>query len=506
MTSISQLRNELFSSKLQVLLLSPDGQILESEDSLFPAKKGTNLGKLHPFFEGISPLLEDLQEPLHFPCVFLEIDDASIIADVDIITKDKKVFVTVFDFTEHYEQSHPLVQEKNEAHILKHKLAYERDLLLAKEDFKNRFLTHLNHEIRNPLNSMFGFMEILENSKLDYEQKEALNVLHKTGTHLKVLMDDLLDISKIEQGDLQLREVSFGFNELMSSLTKHFQLKYAKKPIFLGVEILKGVPPRLVGDPTRLNQILFNLVENAFRNTDKGNIQIEVSCDAERSKEDKVVLDFKITDTGRGIAEENLSQIFESYYQINLDEIKPLGQGLGLKIVKDLVSLQGGVVSVTSTEGKGSTFTVTLPYQIPPKRDKKRKTVPKGSGIVLSKRILVVEDNEVDQMLFVKSFIEEGKYAIELAPSGSQALEMLEKKDYSLVVLKTGLPEMDGFELTRQIRAHANEKISSLPILVVSGNVMLQQQQRIMDAGATTFLAKPYTNRELFKKVESVIQ
>ncbi len=500
----ANIKNDIYNSKIQVVELNRKGIVLESEDTIFPIPRKKSITTTHPFFIGIEPLLPQITEKTHFPCVNLDIASKLLIVDVDIIPNEDKVYLLIFDFTEHYKDSHPLVQEKNEASIAKDKLAFERQLLIAKEEFKNKFLSNLNHEIRNPLNSLLGFMDVLRKTKLTYEQKEALNVMHETGMHIKILMDDLLDISRIEKGITDIKNVPFSINKSLHSLTRHFSLKKIGEGIVLHLKIHKDVPVRVLGDPTRLNQILFNLLENAFRNTKEGTISVEALLKEKKGK--KVYITFIVKDTGSGISKDNLSKVFDSYMQLELNKIKPLGEGLGLRIVKELTGLLGGSVTVDSILGEGSSFNITLPFEIRPKTNKKSKTVPKGTGIVLSKRILIVEDDEINQMLFMKTFINNEKaFYIEIAQSGEQAIDLLNKKKYDLVITKTKLPDMDCLDIIHHLRKNSDLNLRELPALVVSGRTMIEEQKKVKESGATSFLSKPYSKKELFKEISALL-
>ena len=397
-----------------------------------------------------------------------------------------------------------LVQEKNESAIARNKLSLEMTLLSAKEEFKNKFLANLNHEIRNPLNNLLGFTEVLAQSKLDYNQTEILKVIQKTGRHLKVLMDDLLDIAKIERGALEIKEVPFQLNDLINSLLKHFELKYKGTNIALELEYKSKVPSRLIGDPVRINQVLFNLLENAFKNTSSGRIVLEVDMRAETA--DNVLnVEFIVSDTGVGISDENIPRVFDSYYQIGLNNIEPLGDGIGLKIVKDLVQLMDGEVGVTSTLGEGSSFQVILPLRKgKSNKERKKRTTKKGSGILRGKHILVIENNDVDQMLLMKMFVNMDGYNVEIAQDCGQAMNLLEKRNYALVILKTKLPDLSGQEMIRKIRMSSVQKIKDIPILVASGNVLQSQQRQLIESGASSFLAKPYTQGELYRAIKKL--
>ncbi|EDM45534.1 hybrid sensory kinase [unidentified eubacterium SCB49] len=493
--SLNEIKAYYIDSKVQIIAVDSLGTILSSDDILFKCPENHKIQDIHPFFYALLPLLETGNVSESFPCINLDIEGVTKIVDITILDKNNKLYVVLTDFTSHYQNSHPLVQTKNETVIASNKLLFERELLFAKESFKNNFLAHLNHEIRNPLNALLGFTELLGETKLDFQQKETLGVIHKTGLHIKVLMDDLLDISKIETGDLEIKEVPFNLYSVVASMTKHFQIKKEKLNIDFSHVTDTDVPFKLYGDPTRLNQILYNLLENAYRNTTEGTIKLQVSLEKMISK-NEASIQFIISDTGQGISETQINTIFDSYIQLELEKEKPIGNGLGLKVVKDLSTLLNGNVTVKSEVGKGSQFTVTLPLKIREKA-RKKKTIPKGTGIVMSKRILVVENDTLNQMLFVKQFIDNDKgYSLELAPDPDTAYQMLDKKNYLAVVIKQDYNTTTGIDFVKKLKK--DTKHSATPILVVSGKAMVEEQNAILDAGASAFLKKPYTKKALF--------
>ncbi|MEL6812844.1 MAG: ATP-binding protein [Bacteroidota bacterium] len=502
--SSSQLKSEFVNHRIQQLEVSEDGTILASDNCIYNITNNINITSLHPFFEAVSTLLPSVSKNITFPCVNLEIGSVSKTVDVELLHRKGKLFVLLFDFTEHYKDAHPIVQEKNEATIAKNKLDFEKRLLQAKEDFKNNFLANLNHEIRNPLNNMLGFIDLLTETRLSYDQHETIKVIQKTGTHIKMLMDDMLDISKIERGVITLKHVNFYLSSIIASLQNHFSLKYANSKVFLDIHVEEHMSKTFKGDPIRLNQILFNLLENAFRNTAEGTISLKIHSEDKSAKE--ALVHFEVSDTGKGIPKDALDRVFDSYYQLKLDQAKPIGEGLGLKIVKDLVELLSGTIKVSSTEGVGSVFHLAIPFEKrQPKREK--KTVQKGSGILVSRRILIVEDESTNQMLFMKTFLNNEKgYVIEIANDASHALEMMEKRKYNLLIVKRELPDMEGKELIRRMADHELEKIAQIPVLMASGSTMITEQQEFLDAGAAAFLAKPYTKKELFKVIEKLIR
>lgn len=499
--SLDAIKTFYVDNKVQIIAVSSQGVIQLSDNILFDFKKDKKIEDHHPFFYSLLPLLAEGNTKESFPCINLNINDKQKIVDITIEKKEKQLYVVLTDFTNHYENSQPLVQEKNESVIASNKLRFEKELLFAKEEFKNNFLAHLNHEIRNPLNALLGFAEILAETNLTFSQKETLGVLQKTGVHIKVLMDDLLDISKIETGSLKIKDVPFNLQSVIASMCKHFQIKKNNSKIELTDTTDKDVPSKLYGDPTRVNQILYNLIENAYRNTDEGTIELHVSLNKMISN-NVASIEFNVKDNGKGISDKQIKTIFDSYIQLQIEQEKPLGDGLGLKIVKDLSTILGGSVSVTSELNVGSVFTVKLPFKT---RDKstKRKTVPKGSGIVMNKRILAIEDDTLNQMLLMKQFIDNDKgYSLAIAPDTASALQMLENKKFLAVIIKQNYDKTTGIELIENIKS--NPKFEAIPILVVSGKSMIKEQDAILNAGASAFLKKPYSKSEIFKALQAL--
>ncbi len=499
--NLSTIKTFYIDERVQIIAVDSQGLIISSDNIIFDFKANEKIEDQHPFFYALLPFLAEKNTKETFPCINLNIDDKQKIVDITILNKDKQLYVVLTDFTNHYLYSQPLVQEKNESVIAKNKLKFEKELLFAKEEFKNNFLAHLNHEIRNPLNALLGFAELLGETSLTFQQKETVGVLQKTGAHIKILLDDLLDISKIESGVLQIKEVPFNLQSVIASMTKHFQVKKNNSNIELTYETDEDVPAKFFGDPTRINQILYNLLENAYRNTKNGAIKLHTSL-TEKALDGSVSVQFNITDTGEGISEQQIATIFDSYIQLQIEEAKPLGEGLGLKVVKDLTTLLGGSVSVESKINQGSTFTVILPFKTRDKKSK-RKTVPKGSGIVMNKRILAVEDDTLNQMLLMKQFIDNDKgYSLAIATDTVSALKLLNDKKFLAIIIKQKYASTTGIEFLGELKN--NPKLTSIPVLVVSGKSMNTEQEAILNAGASAFLKKPYSKSQIFSALQKL--
>lgn len=495
--STKNLKLELLEKKVQILTTDHGGAVLESDDAIFKAAKGSGIQEIDPFFEAIVPLSSPETENLEFPCINLKMDDQEFILDIELRYQKDKLLFMLCDLTEHYQRSHPVVQEKNENTILANKLLLEQAIANEKEALKNSFLAKLSHEIRKPLSNMMGFVNLLQDSNMDYEQGEMLKIVRQTGLHIEELLNDLLDISKISQGTLSLKQVSFKMKDVTKHLLDMFSLKARSKRIDFEINIKENVPPTLIGDPIRVKQILINLVDNAFKNTPKGKVILDISVDYSRAK--KVTVRFSVSDTGYGIKDAEIPKIFDSYYQIDQLLTATEGQGLGLKIVDDLVKLQKGKIKVKSTLGQGSQFDVSLPFEVPLREEKKpprKKAVDVDEPI----RVLCVDDAELDQMLIMKILINEGFISMDLAIHGEMALQLLELKKYDVVLLDLDLPVLDGMEFLKRIRSE--RKTKKLPIVVLTAMAGPEYQTAAEKLGVSAYLTKPFQPKDLVKAIK----
>jgi signal transduction histidine kinase/CheY-like chemotaxis protein len=499
--SLKDIKASYIDHMVQIIAVDSLGLILASDDVLFPFKKNQKLEEQHPFFYTLLPLFVNDTVSESFTCVNLEIGTVSKIVDVSILNKEDKFYVILTDFTSRYIETRPIIQKKNNSISEGNKLSFEREVHFAQEKFKNNFLAHLNHDIRNPLNALLGFTDLLSETELTFQQKEILGVLQRTGSLIKVLMDDLLDVSKIEKGVLDIKKVPFNLNTLIAGGIKHFQIKKNNSNVELTYCTESDVPIKLIGDPTRTLRIFYNLIENAFRNTEKGSVVVHTSL-IEMIEKDVACLQFKISDTGRGIPDDQLTAVFDSYVQLERERLKPLGTGLGLKIVKDLTAKLGGTVTVDSEVGKGSVFTVILPFKTR-NNTPKNKTNPKGSGIIMSKHILAVEDDALSQMLLMKQFAgNERGFKLQIAPNTTAAIQMLKTKKYKVIIIKQTYNATTGIEFIEKLKSHP--KLSAIPVLVVSGKAMIKEQEAIINAGAAAFLKKPYSKYELITALQKL--
>jgi len=368
---------------------------------------------------------------------------------------------------------------------------------------KSMFLANMSHEIRTPLNGILGIADLLLTADLPEKPHGFVRILHGSAVSLLDIINDILDSSKIEAGKLELESILFNLHDLVRDTVDAFALVAQHKGVGLLCEMGKGVPASVQGDAVRLRQVLVNLINNALKFTEKGEVRVSVAL-AEECDGDYLIT-LAVRDTGIGIPPEKLEYIFESFSQADGSTSRKYGgTGLGLTISKQLVQLMGGGLGVKSTVGTGSvfTFSVRLRKWVP------AETRPVEPGPVCcqrdlsGRRILIVEDNEVNQMVAMEMFKALGLSA-DLAANGKEALAAFEKSGYDLVFMDCQMPVMDGYEATRLIRvkeAHGHEGLRVRPgakdrvtIVGLTANAMKDERAKLLDCGMDDYLAKPYT-------------
>ncbi|WP_374962454.1 response regulator [Spongiibacter tropicus] len=363
---------------------------------------------------------------------------------------------------------------------------------------KTLFLATMTHELRTPMNGALGMLQLLANSPLDDEQRRYVNIAKSSSQHLLYIVNDILDFSRIEKGDMQLEERYFAAEELLGDYLEPMRLEASTKDIQLHSELDPELSSmELYGDETRLRQIVINLCANAVKFTHRGEVSLKLSINGKTDRQ--LALQLQVTDTGIGISQEQLPHIFESFHQADSSTARRYGgSGLGLAIVKRLSELMDAEVRVVSQPGKGSRFTVQwrCPYrQCSPASQSTYAHPLKGL------RVLVVEDNPVNQMLIIRS-LEQWQVNHLAASNGREAVELLEKQAVDLIIMDLQMPEMDGFEATQVIR-HKLRQIT--PIIALTANTDSDTQQRCIEAGMDAFLSKPVSLSRLQEKIKELL-
>ena len=369
---------------------------------------------------------------------------------------------------------------------------------------KEAFLANMSHEIRTPMNAIIGFSDILSKGNLAEKEREYVNTIKSAGENLLTIINDILDISKIEAGMMTFEEHIFSVKEIFKSLEVMLMEKAKEKKLELSFNCDPGVPNNLLGDPTRLTQIIINLAGNAIKFTRKGSIRVRVKV--VMSKEDGVkedgntTLKFSVKDTGIGIPQDKLEQIFERFRQAESHITRKYGgTGLGLSIAKQLVELQGGTLTVKSEFNKGSLFSFRIPFKKSMEFLPVHETPDKKYNIkeLCNLNILLVEHNQLNVKLILSLF-SEYNLKLHVAENGSVGIEKLKENNYDIILMDMEMPVMNGYEAATLIR---NELKNDIPIIAMTAHAMAGEKERCLSLGMNDYISKPINANLLFEKI-----
>ena len=373
---------------------------------------------------------------------------------------------------------------------------------------KSEFLANMSHELRTPMNGLLGMLDLALDGGVTGEQKDQLETAQRCAYSLLALLNDILDLSKIEAGKMMLEKIPFEACAVVEDCVKSQAAKAAQKKIELRFESDPGPQPNLLGDPLRVRQIVANLLSNAIKFTDRGKVLVKLELSP--CVDGRVNVTIRVSDTGPGIPPEKLSTIFEKFTQADGSITRKYGgTGLGLAITRRLVEIHGGDVRVESQVGKGSTFRVTLPCEVapatvssaPPKKSESRSEAP---HLKPAARLLLVEDNLVNQKVVLAILRKKG-YHIDVANDGREALTKLTNASpeapYDLVLMDVQMPILDGLEATRLIRCES--RWDHLPVVAMTAHAMNGDRERCLQAGMNAYISKPVQPAHLIATIES---
>jgi len=387
----------------------------------------------------------------------------------------------------------------------------EKDRAERSEAVKQQFLANMSHEIRTPMNAITGLSRLLLDRKHDTQTSEYLHAIQHSSENLLVILNDILDISKMDAGKMKLENIAFDLRDELKNIEQIFSARTKTKGIDFRIAVDEAIPPFITGDPSRLTQVLNNLVSNAVKFTEKGSVQLAV-CKSQIANENPEVrhlqtaisqLQFSITDTGIGIPKEKLHTVFESFSQANASDTRRFGgTGLGLTIARNLVRLMGGDLEVESQEGRGSTFSFSLPLQTATKEAAQKNNVPLSRSSSIKFHVLVAEDNDYNFLVtrdtLKKYFLNANIIHVK---NGKEAVDALQEDDYDLVLMDIQMPVMDGYEATNEIRKQNFE----VQILGLTASVIRSDLDKCIAAGMNGYIAKPFRDEEFVSAVLKAI-
>lgn len=368
---------------------------------------------------------------------------------------------------------------------------------------KEKFLANMSHEIRTPLNAILGFANLLHRKEIDKESTEFVGAIQRSGENLLTIVNDILDLSKIESGMLRIEVFPFSIRRLVQDVEVMFSEKSAEKEIQFSSFVDPKIPDSLLGDSARLTQMLVNLIGNAIKFTDKGNVTLHIKCGEINNNSINVI--FEITDTGIGIEEEKLDVIFNRFQQADDAVTRKFGgTGLGLAIVSDLVQLHNGRIEVESKLGEGSVFRLFLPFKLADNNSNQPNPAFAATDLPSLKeaKILLVEDNEINRNLMGHIF-KTWNVSYDMAANGIEALEKVQSGIYDLILMDIQMPEMDGYTAAKEIRDTLKIDV---PIIAMTAHAYGGEREKCLSYGMNEYISKPVREKELYNIVVQFTQ
>ena len=528
----------------QIVMFDINGNLIDSCDSIFPLQhlKNKNIYDIFFFLDGMQDIFSDLKTPLLLPLMRPNIKNFedkifnftfkkaafNPIDNQNIAENDSPLSIVwiIEDITETSSRQQEIQQESRVAQIGKEfleiknfNISLENKLLELQNTelerakaFKNHFFSQVSHELRTPIQGVVGLSEILLKNTPIPTQVEYLKALVSSAKHLETILNDILDYSKLEAGKMTLEEINFNLSDTLQNIKLSLLNTLQNKNLNFEVHISPQIPAYLLGDSTRITQILYNLISNAIKFTQKGGIKVSIELLYYEKPTEKNHILIGISDTGIGINEEKLSTLFTPYTQAENETFRLFGgTGLGLSIVKELIQLQNGSIEVESVQGKGTTFWLTLPL----KNATFLSEEIKATNHLAGKRVLVADDSPVN-VLYLKKILTDAGCSVDTVSTGQQIIDVITQnsaeKSYDILITDLQMPEKTGVEAIEYLRNNAKISKNILPIVVLSGSYMVDNEDNTFEniknwqeKYINAFAQKPITEAKLIKILTDIV-
>jgi len=514
--------SSLIEASLDPLVtISPEGKITDMNQATVDV-----IGLSRELLTG-TDFFQYFTEPFKAREVYRDVFKKGFVADFPLTIKDHKLTDVLFNGSVYKDDKGNMIgavvvarditeQRRIEKELMEAKVFAELATALAEEATlksekarqiaedavraKQQFLSNMSHEIRTPMNAIIGFTKVVLKTELSAKQKEYLTAIKLSGDSLIVLINDILDLAKVDAGKMIFERTPFKLSLSIRAMLHLFEPKIEEKNLELVIKYDKSIPEVLIGDPLRLHQIILNLVSNAVKFTSKGKIEVEVKLISEDNG--LALIKFKVSDTGIGIPDSKMETIFENFQQAYSGTSRLYGgTGLGLAIVKQLVESQGGEINVESKLNEGSTFSFQLTFQKTTEKAIQETEIIEIDNDYKNIKVLVAEDIALNQLL-MKTLLDDFGFESEIAANGSIAIEKLRSKTFDIVLMDLQMPEMNGFEATEFIR---NVLHLDIPIIALTADVTTVDMAKCKSVGMNDYITKPVDEKLLYTKILSYI-